>query len=98
MREPTEKFVVRLPKRLRDQIWEMSRLYRRSMNAEIVIRLEFTLNGLPDKAVEKAIEPLMFPHIERILRGDLTHEEETLVLAFRRLNSKQRAALLELIC
>jgi hypothetical protein len=98
MREPTEKFVVRLPKRLRNQLWEISRLYRRSMNAEIVIRLEFTLNGIPNQALEKAIEPAMFPHIERVLRGDLTKEEELLILAFRRLSAAQRAALVQLLC
>jgi hypothetical protein len=67
------------------------------MNAEIVIRLEYTLKGLPNQAIEKAIEPAMFPQIERILRGDLTKEEERLVIAFRRLSSTRRSALLELL-
>jgi hypothetical protein len=98
MGEPTEKFVVRLPKPLRNQLWDMSRLYRRSMNAEIIIRLEYTLNGLPNHAIEKAIEPAMFPHIERVLRADLTKDEERLVISFRRLPSERQEALLRLLC
>lgn len=98
MREPTDKFIVRLPKALRRQLWDISRLYRRSMNAEVVLRLEYTLNGIPDHAIEKAIEPAMFPQIERILRGDITKEEEHLVICFRRLSSVRQKALIELIC
>jgi len=98
MREPTDKFIVRLPKTLRNQLWDISRLYRRSMNAEVVLRLEYTLNGIPDHALEKAIEPAMFPQIERILRGDITKEEQNLVICFRRLSSARQKALIDLIC
>jgi hypothetical protein len=40
----------------------------------------------------------MFPHIERVLRADLTKDEERLVISFRRLPSERQEALLRLLC
>lgn len=97
MTQPTEKFVVRFPKGLRDRIADAAGLYRRSMNSEIVARLEQSLSGLPDPSVERAIEPPFYPAVERMLRRDLTDEEELLVRAFRRLTRERQQALLELI-
>jgi len=97
MREPTDKFILRLPKRLRNNLFDISKMYRRSVNSEIILRLEYTLNGIPNQELEKALEPAMFPEIERILRGNLTKEEEKLVLCFRRLSSERRNALMELL-
>ncbi len=92
-KEITDKFVVRLPRQLRNQLANMARLYRRSMNAELIIRLDYSLNGLPEHAREKALEPMMFTHIERVLRGDLSEEEERLLLCFRRLTPERQEAL-----
>ncbi|NJN53054.1 MAG: Arc family DNA-binding protein [Gammaproteobacteria bacterium] len=96
-KEVTDKFVVRLPRALRNQLASIARLYRRSMNAELIIRLEYSLNGIPDHAREKALEPLMFPQIERVIRGDLTEDEERLLLSYRRMDAERQLALFKLI-
>ena len=44
-KEKPHKFVVRLPLRLRDQIADAATYYRRSMNSEIVARLEHTFSA-----------------------------------------------------
>jgi hypothetical protein len=97
MSQETEKFLVRFPKGLRDRIADAAGLYRRSMNSEIVARLEQSLDGLPDPRVEQAVEPPFYPAVERMLRRDLTDEEELLVRAYRRLAPDRRLALLGLI-
>lgn len=96
-KEITDKFVVRLPRQLRDQLAAMAKLYRRSMNAELLLRLDYSLNGIPDHAREKALEPFMFPQIERVVRGDLTEDERRLVLCYRRLAPPRQEALFTLI-
>ena len=97
MKNPTENFMVRLPPGMRDRIFEASQLYRRSMNSEIVARLDQSLRGLPDQQFERAVAPPFFPEIERLLRGDLTAEESDLIRCFRRMSAEQRKALLELL-
>lgn len=97
MNDLTERFVVRFPLRLRIRVGESAKFYRRSINSEIILRLDHSLNGLPNLAAEHAIEPPMFAAIERSLRGDLTAEEQMLVLAFRRLSAEKRKALLDLL-
>lgn len=96
-RNPTENFMLRLPLGMREKIHEAASLYRRSMNSEIVARLEQSLRGLPDQQFERAVAPPFFPEIERLLRGDLSPEESDLVRCFRRLSSDKRKALLELL-
>jgi hypothetical protein len=97
MNELTERFVVRFPLWLRRRIGESARFYRRSINSEIILRLDLSLNGLPNLAAEHSIEPPMFAAIERSLRANLTDEEESLVLRFRRLSAEKRKALLDLL-
>ena len=97
MSRPSYKFVLRLPDDLRSRIVEASQRYRRSMNSEIVTRLEHSLNGLPGDASESGVEPALFPHIETTFRGNLSDEENQLIRLFRRLSTSQRAALLELL-
>lgn len=46
MKEKPYKFVVRLPTSMRDRIAESAQLYRRSMNSEIVARLQESFSGL----------------------------------------------------
>lgn len=46
MKEKPYKFVVRLPMSMRDRIAESAQLYRRSMNSEIVARLQESFSGL----------------------------------------------------
>ena len=97
MNELTERFVVRFPVRLRARVGESARLYRRSVNSEIIVRLDHSLNGLPEMETERAIEPPMFAAIERSLRGDLTDEEQKVVFGFRRMSAEKRKALVDLL-
>jgi len=97
MNEPYDRFVVRLPRSLRKRIEEVANFYRRSINSEIVLRLDHALNGLPNLDAEHSLEPPMFAAIERSLRSQLSDEEQTLVLAFRRLSGLKRKALLALL-
>ena len=97
MNEPYDRFVVRLPRSLRKRIEEVANFYRRSINSEIVLRLDHALNGMPNLAVERSLEPPMFAAIERTLRGNLSDDEQTLVLAFRRLSGLKRKALIALL-
>ena len=97
MNEPIDRFVVRFPRSLRRRVEEVARFYRRSINSEIILRLDRSLNGLPDLETEGALEPPMFAAIERSLRGHLSDEEQTLVLAFRRLSGLKRKALIALL-
>lgn len=43
--ETADRFIVRLPEGMRDRIREEAEKSGRSMNAEIVVRLEQSLNG-----------------------------------------------------
>lgn len=90
------KLLLRLPDRLHVRVAEAAKRYRRSMNSEIVTRLEHSLNGLPDDS-ESDVEPPFFAQIESALRSDLTDEEDSLVRLFRRLSASQRSALLTLL-
>ena len=92
-----DKFVVRLPKGMRKQIFDAARGYRRSMNSEIVARLEWTLSGesfparhetqLPDPE-----PPEGPPHID-----SLTELELRLVAYFRQLPELKRRALVDML-
>ena len=97
MVEPIDNFVVRFQLSLRKRVGEVARFYRRSVNSEIILRLDQALNGLPSMAIEHALEPPMFAAIERTLRGHLNPEEELVVLSFRRLSGAKRKALLDLL-
>ena len=46
MKEPPYKYMVRLPAAMRDLIAESARHYRRSMNSDIVARLQHSFSGL----------------------------------------------------
>ena len=91
------KLLLRLPDQLHVRVAEAAKRYRRSMNSEIVTRLEHSLNGLPGDESESDVEPPFFAQIEASLRGHLTDEEDSLVRLFRRLSARQRSALLTLL-
>ena len=82
------KFVVRLPLHLRHQIGEAARYYRRSMNSEIVARLEQSFSGIPDATLMAVVLPVI---------ATLAPEEEQLIRAFRRLTEEKRQALMKLL-
>lgn len=98
MKEKPYKFVVRLPLQLRHQIGEAARYYRRSMNSEIVARLEQSFSGIPSASSAHHIAPDMHQELESFFgRTALTSDEEKVVRAFRRLTEEKRNALLELL-
>lgn len=91
------KFVVRLPDDLHSRIGEASKRYRRSMNSEIVTRLDHSLKGLPGAASETKVEPAFFQHLETTFRRDLSDQEDAMIRLFRRLSKRQREALVTLL-
>lgn len=94
---PVHKVLVRLPVDLHQRVTEAAERYRRSVNSEIVARLEQSLAGLPHDADESAVEPPFFPYIETTFRRDLSEQENALIRAFRRLSRRQRGALVALL-
>ena len=76
---------------------EAAELYRRSINSEIVARLEQSLAGIPDDNTERQVEPPFFPQIETTFRRDLSDDEDRLIRLYRRLSKQQRRALIELL-
>lgn len=83
-----DKFVVRLPEGMRDRIAEVARAQHRSMNSEIVARLE---SSLEHDGVLIQNDDLNLDSTE------LTHYERELLVRFRQLAQRQQNALLSLI-
>lgn len=92
--ESTRKFVVRLPLSVHQQLAEESRKKRRSMNSEIVARLE---RGLPlfHRSEFELHEPDSVP--EQVLTSSLHADELVLLTCFRSLPEEKQEALLKLI-
>ena len=97
LKEKPYRFVVRLPVTLRHQIGEAARYYRRSMNSEIVARLEQSFSGLPSSEGNATLAPEMHQELESFFRTALSPEEEKIIRAYRRLTQQKRNALLELL-
>ncbi len=97
MKEKTYKVLVRLPPEMREQLAESARYYRRSINSDIVARLQESFRGIADSARGRGLAPPMHDQFEQLFRGDLSPQEKSLVTAFRRLSSDQRKALLALL-
>jgi hypothetical protein len=83
-----DKFVVRLPGGMREQIAEVARLHHRSMNSEIISRLEQSL--LHDGDLTGDSEG-------RLDRAQLSQQESQLIERFRLLPLQQQKALVTLI-
>jgi len=79
--ELKERFIVRMPEGMRDQIAEEAAANHRSMNSEIIARLQGSL--VTDEPTRTA--------------KDTGSEEEALLAAFRKLPSEKRSALLRLL-
>jgi hypothetical protein len=94
MKQKPYKFVVRLPVDMRDRIAEAAQHYRRSMNSEIVARLEQSFSALQ---TERSVEPPLHPQLERMFRNNLDDQEVLLIKSFRRLSQERRTALLSLL-
>ena len=95
MKEQPYKYMVRLPQSMRNQIRESARHYRRSMNSDIVARLQQTFSGLPEEG--PAAEVMLHEQIEDLFRRDLNENEDALVRAYRRMSSHKQEALLKLL-
>lgn len=80
-----DKFVLRLPDGMRERVAEAARGSHRSMNSEIISRLEVSLES-PTRAAS-----LMQPS------GELSSDEQRLIARFRMLDLKQQSALVVLI-
>ncbi len=78
-----DKFVVRLPEGMREQIAEVARSHHRSMNSEIIARLEQSL--LQEGALQDN------------LGVQLSLHERELLQRFRQLTHRQQNALVALI-
>lgn len=80
-----DKFVVRLPPGMRERIADVAKKLHRSMNSEIISRLEASL------PIDSSVE---------LGDSDSTHlstQESRLIEVFRSLAPHQRAALMEII-
>lgn len=96
-KEKPYKFVVRLPSDMRERIADAAEHYRRSMNSEIVARLQQSLNGLPDSATEGELAPPLHSQLEQVLKRQLSDDEDALIKGFRRLSQAKQQALLHLL-
>lgn len=83
-----DKFVVRLPEGMRDRIAEVARAQHRSMNSEIVARLE---SSLEQDGV------LLHNDDLNLDSSELSQYERELLVRFRQLTQRQQNALLSLI-
>ena len=87
-----DKFVVRLPDGMREHIAEVERQHHRSMNSEIIARLEHSLLDLPTLPDQPSCQMLN----EKQMEG-LSHPERELLLRFREMSRRQQNALLALL-
>jgi plasmid stability protein len=83
-----DKFVVRLPDGMRERIADVARNHHRSMNSEIISRLE---QSLFHEAVIGDNSPLLLNSTE------LAPHESELLQRFRQLSRRQQNALVALI-
>lgn len=85
-----DKFVVRLPEGMRTRIAEVARHHHRSMNSEIVARLE--------QSLAHEVLPGEGSHLNIGIDGaDLAAHELELLQRFRQLSKRQQNALIALI-
>ena len=92
-----EKFVVRLPKGMRKRIAEAARCYRRSMNSEIVLRLERTLAEDDDQEAGDGAASVALSAVAEPEKADADALESRLLALFRRLPAERQRALLALL-
>ncbi|MGF6690024.1 plasmid stability protein [Metapseudomonas resinovorans] len=83
-----DKFVVRLPEGMRERIALVARNHHRSMNSEIIARLEQSM--LQEGALDEGVSL-------RLDSPELTQHERELLQRFRQLSRRQQNALVALI-
>ncbi|NLY59658.1 MAG: Arc family DNA-binding protein [Gammaproteobacteria bacterium] len=87
-----DKFVVRLPEGMRDRIAEVAKQHHRSMNSEIIARLEHSLLDLPTLPDFPSRQSLKDQPVE-----ELNQPERELLLRFREMSRRQQNALIALL-
>ena len=97
MGERVYRYLVRLPVAMRELLAESAQYHRRSINSEIVARLNLSFSGLPGIEEQRALAPAMHEQFDRLLHRDLSEEEEQLIRRFRCLTGAKREALLDLL-
>lgn len=99
-----DKFVVRLPEGMRNQISLEARRNHRSMNSEIVSRLDATLSedyqppGGPDVNGEGTANGARESAESALVPVVLTESELKFLRRLRQLNERKRRALYEIVC
>ena len=83
-----DKFVVRLPDGMRERIADVARNHHRSMNSEIIARLEQSM--LQESALSDDLNM-------RLDSPELSLHERELLQRFRQLSHRQQNALVSLI-
>ncbi|SFI30110.1 Arc-like DNA binding domain-containing protein [Pseudomonas argentinensis] len=83
-----DKFVVRLPDGMRERIADVARQHHRSMNSEIIARLEQSM--LQEGALDDELGI-------RLDSPELSLHERELLQRFRQLSRRQQNALVSLI-
>lgn len=91
-----EKFVVRLPYGMRARIAEVSRLSHRSMNSEIVARLEDSLAG-QTRVAEPQPDYRATRPMQSVPRPTGVDQEGQLISCFRRLSRERQRALIKFL-
>lgn len=87
-----DKFVVRLPEGMRDRIADVAKQHHRSMNSEIIARLEHSLLDLPTLPDFPSRQTLGDQRVE-----ELNQPERELLLRFREMSRRQQNALIALL-
>ena len=106
-----DKFIVRLPDGMRRRIGEVSKRARRSMNSEIVCRLEHSFDTVVDPIAASEMRNMLAKlnpqrklgiFNDSLSFGDpmavqLNHLEQGLVTAFRGLSDEKKQSILILL-
>ncbi len=95
-----EKFVIRLPNGLREQIKALSEQNRRSMNSEIIMVLEkhiqqFTQEEMRDFSTEELVQEVRNTQLDDYKQAPLT--DQVLQERLEALPAEKKEALLELL-
>jgi hypothetical protein len=96
MSKLTERFVLRLTPTLRRRLEDAASVYHRSLNSEILARLEQSLGGFTDDAADP-LHSALIEELERMLRAGMNADELQCLRGFKRLPDAKQRALLELL-
>ena len=89
-----DKFVVRLPDGMRQKIALVAKSYHRSMNSEIVSRLESSLRTEPSLMTDQERAELEQGGLSTL---EVNPQESAIITRFRQLTPSKRQALLEIL-